>query len=497
MKIYKKAEKKLVSAPGRLSGSTSQLTGESTGHFMKRITSLTITILALAFLSSQSTFAAARTWGNSGTDFNAGASWGGTAPSSNDVGLFSTAEVTQPNVTANLTIGGLRFSAGATGYDITASAGVTLTINGVNTTGSGGTTTASASFVRNDNTTGTTTIDAPVNLAPSTGISTIFQDAADGSTLVLNGAISQTGTVALSLKNGTIQLNGANSYSGGTTIDAAGTTVVVGNNSGLGTGNYTVNNASSIQAGGGARTVANNFILGGDTTVSGSNAMTINGTVTSSGSNSRQLTVTNSALTTINGNVFLSESDSVARSLTINGTGNVTINGVVTNNNVGNTLGSPLKYSGTGTLTLNNANTYSGGTSINATGGTLIANHDGALGSGNVTLSITGVTVTLQNGTLNNYIGDVAGLSLLTGDTVNLNFTGTPDTVGALTIDGVAQATGLWGSAASGAPNVSADFSGTGEILVTGAAVPEPSTLAMIAIGAASLVGAQIRRKRS
>ena len=99
--------------------------------------------------------------------------------------------------------------------------------------------------------------------------------------------------------------------------------------------------------------------------------------------------------------------------------------------------------------------------------------------------------------TLNNYIGDAAGLSLLTGDTVNLNFTGVPDTVATLTIDGVAQAAGLWGSAVSGAPNVSADFSGTGEILVTGTAVPEPSTLAMIAIGAASLIGAQIRRKRS
>src|SRR6185436_9107909 len=66
--------------------------------------------------------AANRTWANTGTDFNAGASWGGTPPGSGDVAVFSTAEVTQPNLSASLTIQELNFSAvGASGYDLTSS----------------------------------------------------------------------------------------------------------------------------------------------------------------------------------------------------------------------------------------------------------------------------------------------------------------------------------------------------------------------------------------
>jgi fibronectin-binding autotransporter adhesin len=382
---------------------------------MKRTISATLAIFAVAILCSQSAQAAARTWNNVGTDFNTTANWTGGVPGTGDVGLFATAETMQPNLSASLTIAGLRFSAGATGYDITSTGGAVLTLNGVSTTGSSGTTTASGSAFRNDNTTGTTTVDAALNLAPSTLISTIFQDAADGSTLVLNGAIGQTGTVALSLKNGTIQLNGNNTYSGGTSVDAAGTVVVVGNDNGLGSGTFTTNNSSSLQAGGGARTLSNTVVLGADTTVSGSNAVTFNGSVTSSGSNSRTLTVSNTGGATMNGNVFLSESDTLARSLLINGSSAVTINGVVTNNNVGNTLASALKYSGTSTLTLNNTNTYSGGTSINVAGGAIVANKDGALGSGNITLTAASVTLTLQNGVLNNYIADAASISIFAG----------------------------------------------------------------------------------
>src|SRR6266851_549269 len=65
-------------------------------------------LLSLALFASQ---AANRTWNNTGTDFNAGASWGGTAPGSGDVAVFSTAETMQPNLSASLTIQELNFSA--------------------------------------------------------------------------------------------------------------------------------------------------------------------------------------------------------------------------------------------------------------------------------------------------------------------------------------------------------------------------------------------------
>ena len=437
---------------------------------------------------------AARTWNNTGTDFNAPGSWTGGAPGSNDVGLFATAPTGSPTLTAPITIAGLRFSAGSSGYTIGNTGSFVLTLNGENTTGSGGTTTLSASAIRNDNTSGTITInDTPINLAPSTGISTIFQDAGDGSTLILNVPIFQTGTVALSLKNGTIQLNNANVYSGGTSIDAAGTTVVLGNDSGLGTGTFTVNNTSNIQSGGAPRIIANATTLDGTLTVGGAANFTFNGAVTLGPSAvTRTLTVNNSATTTLAGSVFLSGVAGTGRTLTINGTGNATISGVISNFNGAGTAGSLVK-SGAGTLTLTNTNTYTGTTTV--AGGTLIANADGALGTGNVSLTASGVTLTLQGGATNNYISDSASLSLVTGSTVNLNFTVTPDTVNMLVYNGVAQAAGLWGSATSGAPNVLAEFMGTGEILVL---IPEPSTWAMTIVGAGLLLGAQrFRRKKS
>jgi len=463
---------------------------------MKPLFITTAAILITAFGLSGKANGAARTWNNTGTDFNTAGDWTGGVPGSNDVGLFATAQTMQPNLSVSLTIAGLRFSDLTSGYDITNSGGAVLTLNGVNTTGSGGTTTASASAIRNDNVTGTTTIDAPLNLAPSTFISTIFQEAADGGTLILNGAIGQTGNVALSLKNGTIQLNGNNSYSGGSSIDAAGTTVVVGNNNGLGTGTFTNSATSTLQAGGGARTLANTTVLAGNMTISGNNAVTFNGSFTSSGSSSRTLTVSNTGGATLAGNVFLSEDNAtVGRVFIVNGSSATTISGVVTNNNVGNTIAAGLRYSGTATLTLNNANTYAGGTSITVAGGNLIANTDGALGTGNVNLTAASVTLTLQNGAVNNYISDGASISIVTGGVTVLNFTGASDVVGGISLGGVTQTTpGTYGAIGSGADFESVFFNGTGMLTL----IPEPSTYAMMLVGAGLLLGMlRLRRKTS
>ncbi len=445
-------------------------------------------MLGISLIAIENAQGAAQTWGNTGTDFNASASWNagaGPAPDSNGVGLFTTAPTMQPNVTADLTIAGLRFSDGSSGYDFTNSGGAVLTLNGVDTTGSGGTTTASATAFRNDNTSGTTTVDAPLNLAPSTGISTIYQASGDGSTLILNGDIGQTGTVHLSLKNGTIQLNGNNSFTNAS-IDAAGTTVVVGNNNGLGAGTFTINSTSALQAGGGARTLPNSVVVGGTTTISGSNAITFNGSVTSSGSSSRTLTVSNTGGVTFGGTVNLEESGAPAgRAFTINGTSAVNMNGTVQDGSAQPAL---LKYTGSNTLTLNNANTYSGGTQETIAGSTIVAAHDGALGTGNISLTTTGVTLTLQGGSLNDYINNNAILSFVTGDTVNLNFSGV-DVIGGLTVDGVMQGPGLYGA---GGTNPDSAFTGNGFLQI----VPEPGTWLLLCLGAGLLGGVQrLRRK--
>jgi fibronectin-binding autotransporter adhesin len=125
-------------------------------------------------------------------------------------------------------------------------------------------------------------------------------------------------------------------------------------------------------------------------------------------------------------------------------------------------IGSITKV-GTGTLTLTNASTYSGGTTV--TTGTLVAGHAGALGVGDVTVA-SGAMLTMQNGANNDYVFDGASLSIASSATVNLNFTGAPDIVGFLIIGGVSQPAGLYGGPSSPAPHVLPQFTGTGEVLV-------------------------------
>jgi autotransporter-associated beta strand protein len=132
---------------------------------------------------------------------------------------------------------------------------------------------------------------------------------------------------------------------------------------------------------------------------------------------------------------------------------------------------------GGGTLTLNAANTYSGGTTINS--GTLNASVSGAV-PGNVTVnnnctldasaagSIVGNVTISNNATIN--VSNAAALSqyaVLTlpstpvAGSVNLNFTGT-QTVSALYFGPAPQATGTWGAVGSSAANTSSAFTGTG-----------------------------------
>lgn len=199
-------------------------------------------------------------------------------------------------------------------------------------------------------------------------------------------------------------------------------------------------------------------------------------------------TTASGGTTVFNGAVNINSNTAANRFLTISGAGTTTINGVVQNSFAGST--GHLTYTGTGTLNLLNTNTYNGGTIISGAGGTLFAGATGALGTGNISLTATSVTLTLQ-GASNNYIGDTANLSFINGDTINLNFTGT-DTIGALIVDGVSLAPGLYGAAGT---NPDGDFNGTGFLLVT-TQIPERSTWSMLVMGAALLLGVQRWRRR-
>ena len=167
------------------------------------------------------------------------------------------------------------------------------------------------------------------------------------------------------LGTNTLTLTNANTYTGGTTATAG--TLAIGNDSALGTGTLTLVGAA-ITASGGARTIANNAVLSANTTVSGTDNLTINGTFTNSGGD-RTLTASNTGTTTLGGNVFLSEVTGTGRTLSIGGTGTVVISGNIANfsggaGTAGNLTTLDPGASNLHTVTLSGNNTYSGITTL-------------------------------------------------------------------------------------------------------------------------------------
>ncbi|OSM45565.1 autotransporter-associated beta strand repeat-containing protein [Salmonella enterica] len=196
----------------------------------------------------------------------------------------------------------------------------------------------------------------------------------DNATLEMNtggdfdNAISGSGQV---VKSGdeTLTLSGANSYTGGTTI--SGGTLVASNVEALGTGDITDNAVLELNTGG-------DF----DNAISGSGQVVKSGdeTLTLSGANSYTGGTTISGGTLVASNVEALGSGDVTDNATLE------LNtGGDFDNNIGGT-GSVVK-SGDKTLTLSGANSYTGGTTIS--GGTLVATNVEALGSGDVTDNAT------------------------------------------------------------------------------------------------------------
>jgi fibronectin-binding autotransporter adhesin len=244
------------------------------------------------------------------------------------------------NAAASIT-GGQGYSAG-TGVNILSGAGpVTIsTSGGILVAGNQTWTNGSSNlFTVSSSITGTASLGNITTLSLS--------NTGSGNT-VLGGAIADgtgdSGQLALIVNNSgtdSTQLNGSSTYSGGTTI--SGGTVLLGTTTALGasTGALAVNSATLDMAG-------HNITVG---TFSGTGS----GSVVTTNGGSATLTVDNGSST----------STTYAGQLT-DGT-----SGVLT-----------LIMAGTGTLTLNNSNSYSGSTAINA--GTLAIGASGSLGSGGI-----------------------------------------------------------------------------------------------------------------
>ncbi|MHA3770792.1 beta strand repeat-containing protein [Verrucomicrobiota bacterium sgz303538] len=259
--------------------------------------------------------------------------------------------------------------------------------------------------------------DGPANrtvMIGSTAVqpSSVTVNNSTGNDYTISGAGGIGGSASLT-KSGTgaLTLNSANTYSGGTTLNAG--TLKIGHAAALGTGTLTI-------AGG---TLDNTS--GAPLTLTANNAQKWNGNFTFTGSNNLNLGT---------GPVTLGASPVVT----------VTANTLSVGGMISGDFG--LTKSGNGALTLAGANTYTGGTTLTA--GTLNLNHSSALGSGTFTISggtidnTSGSTVTLNGNNPQNWNADFAfagtnDLNVGTGPiTLNADRTVTV-AAGTLTVGGI------------------------------------------------------------
>jgi fibronectin-binding autotransporter adhesin len=211
-------------------------------------------------------------------------------------------------------------------------------------------------------------------------------------TVTSSGIMTQTGTIgqsggAYSLTKaggGTLVLQAANTFSGGTILSSG--LLEIGNAGSVGPGTLNLQ-GGTLEATGSAITLTSNVLLSHSVTIGGSLGLTITGPMTLAGNCT--LTVSNTATTTFQGAIGQSGG---AYSLT--------------------------KY-GSGVLVISGSNTYSGGTWLG--GGTLALGNTNALGTGTFTLS-TGTLTAQASVTVNNPIVFYSNAGL--NGSSNMTFTG-------------------------------------------------------------------------
>ena len=284
-----------------------------------------------------------------------------------------------------------------TTFDNTSANAITLTNNN-NFTLSGG----SPTF------TGTKDLDLGTGTVTLSGANRTITVTNSGATLAMGGVTTDSSGTRTLTKDGagTLALNGAaGTWTGGINISRG--TLKVGNATALGTGPIAFNSAAN--AGTLQNTTGGLINMSTSAVNIGGNAGTI-ATITGSAGNDwslGKLTNTqsgNAVLTVDTVSATFTSADlsnsGTSRTVTIQGTGNVTITGAVANG--GSSTASSLTKGGAGTLTLEAINTYAGATAVN--GGTLeIASSGSTHASSAVTVSNSGSALVVNgivNGTL-------------------------------------------------------------------------------------------------
>ena len=358
------------------------------------------------------------------------------------------------------------------------------------------------------------TIDGSIVLG-SNGI--IHNSGATAGTQVnsINGIISESGgSFSLGINSDTtwgsnnyqvLQLNSANTYTGGTIL--GGGTVRLGILGALSTGPITVSGASILNSlvdltGGNALT--NTLNLAAVLTLSGTNGVSFSNTATNTGAggitnsltaadvtlaqlnladlaavaartftvagagtgvtsiasvlNSYQSNILNNNLSAANlaiGSIALSESAGTGRTLTLGGSGTTVVSGVIEDVAGGGGTAGGINKAGTGLLSLEGSNTFTG--PVTVTAGTLQFSTVSDIGGPASNLG-QGSSIVLSGGTLR-FIG---GISQTSNRTISTTASST------LAANGTGGATITYAGAISQAADNSLTLTGTGEGLITG-----------------------------
>ncbi|PAW67951.1 MAG: hypothetical protein B9S30_06555, partial [Verrucomicrobiia bacterium Tous-C5FEB] len=291
----------------------------------------------------------------------------------------------------------------------------------------------------------------------------------------VNGKLTKTGA-------GTLTLQGNNTFSGGVTIKN-GTLESRATQTTLGTGTVTMGGVGSSGA---------TYITGQSNT----NPFVINAPDSGSviiGANGVGSGFTLSGGVTLNGNLALqtfdnpvSESNKATSILTggVTGTGNLLLNNLGLAANIITISGTSVNHTGSITLqgTATGDTTISAPIGSNVTGITQSSTTSRLVLSGSNTyacdLTINAGTVQISNNS--NTANDVSTVTIASGGTLDLNYSGT-DTVKKLVINGVEQPTGVYGPSAT---NI-AQITGTGTLTVGAPeiAVEQPANTAIASGG--------------
>lgn len=220
-------------------------------------------------------------------------------------------------------------------------------------------------------------------------------------TYTFSGGSIIGGTSLVKSGNGTLALNAANSYSGGTTISAG--TVTTGNASALGTNTVTLN-GGSLDLGG--QTISNAIAANGGT---------LSGTGTASGSITGAVIVNTVGTITFNNQKSYTGGTTVDAGI-LNLTGGGGASGVIRGTATVNT-GATLR------LSTGDATGYNGGATslntINLVGGTLNVNTASNQTLGSATINMTGGSITGIAGSNLDFFGSGSALNTLASATTS------------------------------------------------------------------------------